>query len=136
MGRQKVQFLAHKGTLCAISALILLWVRSCSAGQPQSSAPPPPAGCFAVPPPRRPAASWGMAYRPYPDADRALRQLRRHPQSEPVVAEFSLRLAGQANLALETVAAALRPTLDAMRHRQAAPRTELTDVFSKLRHSA
>jgi hypothetical protein len=41
-----------------------------------------------------------MVYRPYPNADRALRQLDRHRQPEPPT-EFQLRLAEQAQAAME-----------------------------------
>jgi hypothetical protein len=41
-----------------------------------------------------------MAYRPYPNTDRALRQLDRHRQPEQLT-EFQLRLAEQAQGAME-----------------------------------
>lgn len=52
-----------------------------------------------------------MAYRPYPNADRALRQLDRHePRVQPrQLSEFEQRLAQQANAALAAANAAIRP---------------------------
>lgn len=77
-----------------------------------------------------------MAYRPYPDTDRALRQLHRHPQPEPVVSELWLRLAKQADLTLEAAAVAFRPTFDAIRTTQVPPPTKLAVALSKMRRYA
>ena len=49
-----------------------------------------------------------MSYRPYPDADRAVRQVQRH-QPTPAPTELQLRMARQAKAALAAVAEALRP---------------------------
>ncbi|MEU8623348.1 hypothetical protein [Streptomyces sp. NPDC048669] len=52
-----------------------------------------------------------MTYRPYPNVDRALRQLARHVQPEPAYqpSEFELRLAKQATSALDAAGRALAP---------------------------
>ncbi|MFC9821359.1 hypothetical protein ACFWG6_30765 [Streptomyces erythrochromogenes] len=49
-----------------------------------------------------------MPYRPYPNADRALRQLDRHHVPEPP-SELTLKLAAQANAVLAAVGEAFRP---------------------------
>jgi len=51
-----------------------------------------------------------MNYRPYPNADRARRQVARHHVPQPVPpSEFTLKLAAQANAVLAAVSEALRP---------------------------
>ncbi|MEV6580293.1 hypothetical protein AB0M92_19245 [Streptomyces sp. NPDC051582] len=67
-----------------------------------------------------------MPYRPYPNADRALRQVARHqsPQQPTPPSEFTLKMAAQANAVLAAVAEATRPlreSLDAMGAPNPAP---------------
>lgn len=51
-----------------------------------------------------------MSYRPYPNADRALRQLDRHHVQPPVPpSELTLKLAAQAHAALAALTTSLRP---------------------------
>jgi hypothetical protein len=59
-----------------------------------------------------------MAYRPYPNADRALRQVDRHRQPAPP-SEFQLSLAEQANAALEAAGRALEPFMRGIRRNAA-----------------
>lgn len=56
-----------------------------------------------------------MPYRPYPNADRARRQLdRRHVQQPVQPSELTLKLAAQANAALKAVGVAVQPMVDAL----------------------
>ncbi|MER7813814.1 hypothetical protein [Streptomyces sp. NPDC096153] len=55
-----------------------------------------------------------MSYHPYPNADRALRQVaRRAPAPQP--SELQLSMAEQANAVLALAGAAFRPFLDGLR---------------------
>jgi len=55
-----------------------------------------------------------MAYRPYPDRERALRQLDRHDHPTPPTSELQLKLVLDAREALEAAGRTLRPFHDAM----------------------
>lgn len=63
-----------------------------------------------------------MPYRPYPNADRALRQLDRHHVQQPVPpSEFTLKLTAQANAALAAAHESLRPFREMVERLQAQP---------------
>ncbi|WP_405531481.1 hypothetical protein OG592_26925 [Streptomyces avidinii] len=63
-----------------------------------------------------------MPYRPYPNADRALRQLARHHVPEPVQpSEMTVRLAKQAMLCLAAGQEALLPFRRMFEQLQAQP---------------
>jgi len=55
-----------------------------------------------------------MSYRPYPNVDRALRHLDRGSRPEPPT-EFQLRLAEQANAAMEYAGRVVGPVMQGMR---------------------
>jgi hypothetical protein len=55
-----------------------------------------------------------MSYRPYPDPERARRQLDRHDHPTPPPSERQLKLAQDAREALEAAGRTLRPFHDAM----------------------
>jgi hypothetical protein len=60
-----------------------------------------------------------MAHRPYPNVDRALRQLDRGSRPEPPT-EFQLHLAEQANAAMEYAGRVVGPVVQGMRESLAA----------------
>lgn len=64
-----------------------------------------------------------MTYRPYPDRDRALRQLDRHviPPEPRQPTEFELRTAQQVNAVLTAMSASLRPVREALTQAGAPP---------------
>lgn len=57
-----------------------------------------------------------MSYRPYPDVDRALRQVARGRRVDPL-SEFQLRLAEQAGAALDAAGRVLEPLARGFRQR-------------------
>lgn len=63
-----------------------------------------------------------MPYRPYPNADRALRQLDRHHVQQPVpVSEMTVRLGEQATACLSAAHEALLPFRKMVERLQAQP---------------
>lgn len=66
-----------------------------------------------------------MTYRPYPNRDRALRQLDRHTQPVPPrqPTEFEQRMAQQANAALAAMSESLRPLTEKL-VQAGAPRSD------------